>query len=78
MTTLDRITCEPGKLGGKACIRGMRISVAFVLKLLASGMSREQVLREHPDLQTEDLDQCLEYAAILAEDRAAPLPALAS
>jgi uncharacterized protein (DUF433 family) len=78
MKELDRITFEPGKLGGKACIRGMRISVSFVLRMLASGMPTQQILREHPDLEPADIDQCLEYAAILAEERVHPHPAVAS
>ena len=75
---LDRITIEPGKLGGRPCIRGMRISVGFVLKMLASGMSREQIMREHPDLETADIDQCLEYAAALAEEETFALPLVAT
>jgi uncharacterized protein (DUF433 family) len=66
---LDRITIEPGKMGGRASIRGMRITVSFVLKMVASGMSREQILTEHSDLERADIDQCLEYAAAIAEEQ---------
>lgn len=57
------ITVEPNKLGGKPCIRGMRISVADVLEYLASGMSIEEVLADFPDLTREDILACLAYAA---------------
>ena len=60
---LSRITSEPGKCGGKPCIRGMRIRVVDVLELLASGMSQEQILEEHPDLQADDIKACLIFAA---------------
>lgn len=57
------ITIEPGKRGGKPCIRGMRITVYEVLDYLASGMSTEEVLRDFPDLTAEDIRACLAFAA---------------
>ena len=57
------ITVEPGKRGGKPCIRGLRISVYDVLEYLASGMTREQVLLDFPYLTAEDIQACLAYAA---------------
>jgi uncharacterized protein (DUF433 family) len=57
------ITIEPGKRGGKPCIRGMRITVYDVLEYLASGMSKEQVLADFPYLTEEDILACLAYAA---------------
>lgn len=57
------ITMEPGKRGGKPCIRGMRITVYDVLDYLASGMSTEDVLRDFPYLTREDIQACLAYAA---------------
>ena len=60
---LDRITSEPDKYGGKPCIRGMRIRVIDVLELLAAGMSQQQVLEEHPDLEADDIKACLLFAA---------------
>lgn len=57
------ITIEPGKLGGKPCIRGLRISVYDVLDYLASGMSEEEILGDFPDLTQEDLRACLAFAA---------------
>lgn len=59
----ERITIEPGKRGGKPCIRGMRITVYDVLSYLASGMSYEEVLEDFPYLQKEDILASLEYAA---------------
>lgn len=65
----DRITFEPGKMGGRACIRGLRITVAHLLSRIAEGMTTEQLLREYPDLQAEDIRQALTYAAWLAGKR---------
>lgn len=59
----DLITVQPDKLGGKPCVRGMRISVADVLEYLASGMSMDEVLSDFPDLTRDDLLACLAYAA---------------
>ena len=57
------ITIEPGKRGGKPCIRGMRITVYDVLEYLASGMSEEEILADFPDLQRDDIRACLAFAA---------------
>ncbi len=57
------ITIEPGKRGGKPCIRGMRITVYDVLEYLASGMSEAEILRDFPDLTAEDIRACLSFAA---------------
>lgn len=59
----DIITMEPGKRGGKPCIRGLRVTVYDVLEYLASGMSRADILRELPFLTEEDMLACLAYAA---------------
>jgi len=59
----DRITIEPGKRGGKPCIRGLRITVYDVLDYLASGMSELQILEDFPDLTIEDIRACLAFAA---------------
>lgn len=56
------ITVEPGKRGGKPCIRGLRITVYDVLKMLASDMSFEEIIKEHPDLTREDILACIQYA----------------
>src|SRR5258708_34474901 len=58
-----RITMEPGKRGGKPCIRGLRITVYEVLEYFASGMSQEEILRDFPDLTMEDIRACLAFAA---------------
>ena len=57
------ITIEPGKRGGKPCIRGLRITVYEVLEYLASGMSEAQILRDFPDLTADDVRACLAFAA---------------
>ena len=59
----DRITIEPGKRGGKPCIRGLRITVQDVLEYLASGMTVEEILGDFPDLTREDIQACLAFAA---------------
>ena len=59
----DLITIEPGKRGGKPCIRGLRITVYDVLEYLASGMSEDQILTDFPDLRREDIRACLAFAA---------------
>jgi uncharacterized protein (DUF433 family) len=63
MQLLKRITTEPGKCGGKPCIRGIRIRVSDVLGLLANGLTPQQVLEQFPYLEPEDIRACLEYAA---------------
>lgn len=60
---LRRITSEPGKCGGRPCIRGMRIRVTDVLGLLANGLSFKEILEEMPDLEAEDILACLQFAA---------------
>ena len=63
MTYRDRITIEPGKRGGKPCVRGSRMTVSDVLDYLASGMSEDDVLHDFPDLTREDIRACLAFAA---------------
>jgi uncharacterized protein (DUF433 family) len=67
-TVFDRITVEPGKCGGKPCIRGMRITVRRVLELLATYPDREGLFAEYPFLEPEDLQQALRYAAAAVDD----------
>jgi uncharacterized protein (DUF433 family) len=71
----DRITYAPDVLGGRATIRGLRISVAHVVNLVANGMTPQQVLSDLPDLNLEDVRQALGYAAALAKDELHPLRA---
>lgn len=66
--SFDRITVEPGKCGGKPCIRGMRITVRRVLELLATYPDRESIFREYPFLEAADLNQVLLYAAAAVDD----------
>lgn len=70
---LDRITVEPGKMNGQPCIRGMRLTVRRVLEALAAYPNREDLRREYPELQDEDIQQALEYAAAALEDRTVEL-----
>jgi uncharacterized protein (DUF433 family) len=67
--TLDRITFDDQIMGGRACVRGLRIPVSVVLKLLAGGMSAEQIISDYPDLEAPDIDQCIQYAALLADEQ---------
>jgi uncharacterized protein (DUF433 family) len=60
---IDRITIEPGKRSGQPCIRGMRITVGDVLEYLSGGMSRKQLLEDFPELEPEDINACLAFAA---------------
>ncbi len=68
MTSFDRITFDSQILGGRACIRGMRIPVSLVVNLVANGMSNEDILSEYPDLEREDIREALQYAAALTQD----------
>ncbi len=65
---LDRITFDGKVLGGRACIRGMRITVAHVVNLVANGMTADDILADHPDLEPDDIRQALRYAALLARE----------
>ena len=69
----DRITQNPDVLAGRATIRGLRISVAHVVNLLANGLTTAQVVEELPDLEEEDVRQALAYAAALAKDELHPI-----
>jgi uncharacterized protein (DUF433 family) len=69
---LDRITFEPGKMGGRACIRGMRVTVGLVVSLVAEGLSLDQILSDYPYLEREDIRQALSYAAWLAREEVIP------
>jgi len=70
---LDRITFDPGIMGGRACLRGMRITVSLVVNLVANGMTVAEILREYPSLEAEDIRQALQYAASLAAEEIHPL-----
>lgn len=64
----DRITFDQKIMGGRACIRGMRIPVSVILGQLAHGASASEVLADYPDLEPEDIQQALQYAAWLAQE----------
>jgi uncharacterized protein (DUF433 family) len=64
----DRITFDPNVMGGRACIRGMRVTVSLVLNLVANGMSTDQIIEAYPYLEPDDIRQALQYAAWLAEE----------
>lgn len=68
----DRITFDPKILGGRACIRGMRIPVSVIVGQLAHGTTSEEVLVEYPDLVREDVEQALRYAAWLTQEQVRP------
>ena len=63
MQTLERITLEPGKRGGRPCIRGLRITVYDVLSMFANGMTETEILEDFPELEADDLKACLSFAA---------------
>jgi uncharacterized protein (DUF433 family) len=63
MVNLDRITQEHGKMGGKACIRGLRVTVSMIVGQIAAGRTHAEILAEYPYLEAEDLSQALLYAA---------------
>lgn len=63
MNLLERITIEPGKCGGRPCIRGLRIRVRDILALLAAGASHQEILEDYPDLEEADILAALSYAA---------------
>lgn len=69
MRQLDRITQNPEVMGGKACIRGMRVTVSMILGQIGSGYSFDQILTGYPYLEREDILQALRYAAWLSEER---------
>ena len=72
--TLDRITMNPAMMGGQPCIRGLRITVRRVIESLAVYPSREELRREYPEIEDEDIRQALVYAAALLEGRTIELP----
>ena len=73
MPTLDRITRNPLVMGGKPCIRGMRVTVGMIVGLVASGHSNAEILEAYPYLEQADIQQALEYAAWRVEEIDLPL-----
>jgi uncharacterized protein (DUF433 family) len=74
MKQFDRITQQPDVMGGKACIRGMRVTVSNVVGQIGAGRTVDELLADYPYLEREDILQALRYAAWLAEEREAVLP----
>lgn len=72
---LDRISFNPEVMGGKPCIRGMRVTVGMVVGLVAAGVSNAEILEAYPYLEAEDIQQALEYAAWRAQEFELPLVA---
>ena len=68
----DRITFDPAVMGGRACIRNLRITVALIVNLVANGMTNAEILAECPDLRDEDIRQALRYASLLANEETYP------
>ena len=68
MEIAPRITAEPDKMGGKACIRGLRFPVAELLGLLSTGMTPEEIVADYPDLEVEDIPAALEYAQMKLQE----------
>ena len=73
MKSLSRITLDPAVMGGKACIRGLRVTVGMIVGLLAARRSRDEILKAYPYLEPEDIDQALAYAAWRLEEHEVPL-----
>jgi uncharacterized protein (DUF433 family) len=73
MKNLDRITLNPAVMGGKPCIRGLRVTVGTIVGLLASGLGHDEILKMYPYLQPEDLIAALSYAAWRSEEVEVPL-----
>lgn len=72
MEHFDRITFDENVLGGRACLRGIRISVSLVVNHVANGMTSSEILSDYPDLELEDIQQALAYAAAFANDEFHP------
>jgi uncharacterized protein (DUF433 family) len=64
----DRITFDPNAMAGRACVRGMRVTVSLIVNLVANGMSDDEIIEAYPYLEPEDIRQALQYAAWLAQD----------
>ncbi len=74
MRAIDRITFNPEIMGGKPCIRGLRVTVGTIVGLIAAGRSKDEILKLYPYLEPEDIGQALAYAAWRVEEIDIPLP----
>jgi uncharacterized protein (DUF433 family) len=77
MATYERISVDPGQMGGTPCIRRLRIPVATVVEMVAEGMTTEEILAAYPDLEREDIAEGLRYAAEAVRERELPLRTVA-
>ena len=68
MEKFDRITFDVNVMGGRACIRGLRVTIALILNLVSNGMTAKDIVKEYPYLEEEDVRQSLQYAAWLADE----------
>ena len=73
--TFTRITVRPDQMGGAPCLRGLRIPVATVVDMVADGKSKDEILAAYPDLEAEDIEEALHYAAEAVRERELPLAA---
>jgi uncharacterized protein (DUF433 family) len=73
MLKFERITFDQSVMGGKACIRGMRVTVALVINLIANGMGTEEIIEAYPYLEPDDISQALQFAAWLTEETVHPI-----
>jgi len=73
MFEFDRITFDPQMMGGRACIRGMRVTVSLLVNLIANGSTPADILADYPYLEAEDIQQALRYAAWLTEEHVYPI-----
>ena len=76
MLGFERITFDPDVMGGRACIRGMRVTVSLILNLVADRMSAEEIVDAYPYLEIDDVHEALRYAAWLAEENVFPVPSM--
>lgn len=72
MREFKRITFNRDIMGGQACIRGMRMPVSLIINLIANGMTTEEIIKEYPDLEPEDIKEALQYASWLAKEELHP------
>ncbi len=70
----ERITVDPNVMGGQPCIRGLRIPVSLIIKLIAAGNSIKDILRDYPELEEEDIKQALEFAAWITSKESILVP----
>ena len=71
--TFTRITVDSERMGGLPCVRDLRFPVASVVAMVADGMTNAEILAEHPDLEVEDITECLRFAALAVQERELPL-----